>query len=82
MEEEAEKTIVVNYNQHPDYVDNEGILNLLLGKIWSMRKFGELFPGHQVGWDFMNECFTDGLERGLQVKRKHDCVEYENLVPF
>jgi deoxyadenosine/deoxycytidine kinase len=83
MEEEAEKTIVVDNNKYLEYDDDyDEILNQLLGKLYAMGKFDELFPGQQVRWDMWDGCFTDGLELGLQVKRKHDRVEHENLGPF
>jgi deoxynucleoside kinase len=83
MEEESEKTIVIDNDIYREYDDDyDNILNLILGKLYSMGKFEELFPGQHVRWDMWDECFTDGLELGLQVKRKHDRVEYEDLGPF
>jgi deoxyadenosine/deoxycytidine kinase len=83
MEEESEKTIVVDNNKYIEYDDDyDHILNLILGKLYSMGKFKDLFPGQFVRWDMWDGCFTDGLELGFQVKRKHDRVEYENLGPF
>jgi deoxyadenosine/deoxycytidine kinase len=83
MEEESEKTIVVDNNKYLEYDDDyDEILNQLLGKLYSMGKFEELFPGQHVRWDKWDGCFTDGLELGLQVKRKHNRVEPENLGPF
>jgi deoxyadenosine/deoxycytidine kinase len=83
MEEESEKTLVVNNNKYLEYDDDyDEILNQLLGKLYSMGKFEELFPGQNVRWDSRDGCFIDGLQYGFQVKRKHDRVEYENLGPF
>jgi deoxyadenosine/deoxycytidine kinase len=83
MEEESAKTVVVDNNKYLEYDDDyDEILNQLLGKLYSMGKFEELFPGQHVRWDMWDGCFTDGLELGLQVKRKHDRVEHEDLGPF
>jgi hypothetical protein len=64
---------VVDNNKYLEYDDDyDEILNQLLGKLYAMGKFDELFPGQQVRWDMWDGCFTDGLELGLQVKLKHD----------
>jgi deoxyadenosine/deoxycytidine kinase len=70
MEEESAKTIVVDNNRYLEYDDDyDEILNQLLGKLYSLGKFEELFPGQHVRWDVWDGCFTDGLNK---IKQKHD----------